>query len=73
MGLFLVFFLVANESSKVQGSWDSIHVVEVLEAGRSAHYKLTSTIMLYMITERPALGTMNLAGSLTRQSGLAVP
>ena len=32
------------------GCWDSIHVVEVQEksSGRSAHYKLTSTSMLWL-------------------------
>ncbi|KAF8653614.1 hypothetical protein AX16_003858 [Volvariella volvacea WC 439] len=34
------------------GSWDSIHVFEVAERGRQAHYKLTSTIMLQIITRR---------------------
>jgi capping protein beta len=32
------------------GSWDSIHVFETAERGRQAHYKLTSTIMLQLIT-----------------------
>lgn len=51
------------------GCWDSIHVVEVQEksSGRSAHYKLTSTSMLWLQTNREGSGTMNLGGSLTRQ------
>ncbi|KAK0204985.1 F-actin-capping protein subunit beta [Desarmillaria ectypa] len=32
------------------GSWDSIHVFEAAERGRQAHYKLTSTIMLQLVT-----------------------
>ncbi|KAH0585361.1 hypothetical protein H2248_008599 [Termitomyces sp. 'cryptogamus'] len=32
------------------GSWDSIHVFETAERGRQAHYKLTSTIMLQLVT-----------------------
>jgi len=57
-------------SKKIKGCWDSIHVVEVLEktTGRSAHYKLTSTAMLWLQTHKPGSGTMNLGGSLTRQS-----
>lgn len=51
----------------MRGAWDSIHVVEVQEAGRSATYKLTSTIMLYMKTNKPGHGEMNLSGSMTRQ------
>jgi capping protein beta len=38
-----------NEPS---GSWDSIHVFETAERGRQAHYKLTSTVMLQLITRR---------------------
>jgi hypothetical protein len=34
------------------GGWDSIHVFETMERGRQAHYKLTSTIMLQLVTRR---------------------
>lgn len=56
-------------SKKIKGCWDSIHVVEVSEksSGRSAHYKLTSTSMLWLQTNHQRSGTMNLGGSLTRQ------
>ena len=55
---------------KVAGCWDSIHVIEVGEksTGKSAHYKLTSTVMLWLQTSMSASGgTMNLGGSMTRQ------
>jgi len=57
-------------SKKIKGCWDSIHVVEVQEksSGRSAHYKLTSTSMLWLQTNKVGSGTMNLGGSLTRQT-----
>merc|ERR1711992_378394 len=65
---------IKGNESKVRGDetsgcWDSIHVVEVNEksSGRSAHYKLTSTSMLWLQTNREGSGTMNLGGSLTRQ------
>lgn len=35
-----------------EGSWDSIHVFETAERGRQAHYKLTSTVMLHLLTRR---------------------
>lgn len=56
-----------NES--IMGCWDSIHVIEVHEksTGRHAHYKLTSTVMLWLQTHKRASGTMNLGGSLTKQ------
>ncbi|KAF8335178.1 F-actin-capping protein subunit beta [Amanita rubescens] len=42
-----------NEPS---GSWDSIHVFEAAERGRQAHYKLTSTIMLHLLTRKESEG-----------------
>lgn len=56
-------------SKKIKGCWDSIHVVEVQEksSGRNAHYKLTSTVMLWLQTNKAVSGQMNLGGSLTRQ------
>jgi len=58
---------VGEGSKKMKGAWDSIHVVEVLENGKTATYKLTSTVMLYMQTNKPGHGEMNLSGSMTRQ------
>ncbi|KAJ3340504.1 hypothetical protein HDU93_006972 [Gonapodya sp. JEL0774] len=60
---------VSDDATKVKGTWDSIHVVEVQEkaGARQAHYKLTSTILLYISTAKPTLGNFSLAGSLTRQ------
>ena len=45
---------VGDGSKKIKGCWDSIHVVEVQEkqSGRSAHYKLTSTVMLWLQTHK---------------------
>ncbi|GAB1603400.1 F-actin-capping protein subunit beta-like [Argonauta hians] len=56
-------------SKKIKGCWDSIHVMEVQEKsnGKTAHYKLTSTVMLWLLTTKEGSGTMNLGGSLTRQ------
>ncbi|KAI9105244.1 F-actin-capping protein subunit beta [Phlyctochytrium arcticum] len=64
----LIKNVAAENDSGSKGSWDSIHVIEVQEKGRSAHYKLTSTIMLYMETGGATAGTVNLSGSLTRQT-----
>lgn len=57
-------------SKKIRGCWDSIHVVEVQEksGGSKAHYKLTSTAMLWLQTQKESSGMMNLGGSLTRQT-----
>lgn len=41
--------------------------VQEKSSGRSAHYKLTSTVMLWLQTTKSGSGTMNLGGSLTRQ------
>lgn len=42
-------------------------------SGRTAHYKLTSTVMLWLQTNKSGSGTMNLGGSLTRQVGSPLP
>ncbi|TPX35863.1 hypothetical protein SmJEL517_g01739 [Synchytrium microbalum] len=62
---------VNDEGSKVKGSWDSIHVVEVQDKGRAAHYKLTATVMLQMASAKQ--GGLNLSGSLTRQAETDAP
>ena len=70
-GCFLLIYkcTLIHQNDFSTGCWDSIHVVEVQEksSGRSAHYKLTSTSMLWLQTNRVGSGTMNLGGSLTRQ------
>lgn len=66
----VILFKKAGDGSKaIKGCWDSIHVVDVQEkpGGRSAHYKLTSTCMLWLQTNLEGSGTMNLGGSVTRQ------
>lgn len=63
----------AAGKQEVKGCWDSIHVLEVneksLKTSKHAKYKLTSTVMLWLQTQNPTTtGTMNLGGSLTRQT-----
>ncbi|PVU88586.1 hypothetical protein BB559_005522 [Furculomyces boomerangus] len=58
---------VNNGSVRSKGAWDSIHVVDIEERGRQAHYKLTTTIMLYTLSNQGEVGQMNLSGSLIRQ------
>lgn len=59
-----------DESKKIKGCWDSIHVFEAIEkdGSRTVHYKLISTVMLWLETNKKCSGTMNLGGSLTRQT-----
>ncbi|CAJ0567892.1 unnamed protein product, partial [Mesorhabditis spiculigera] len=54
-------------SKSIKGCWDSIHVLEVNEKNRNAHYKLTSTVMLWLQTTKTNSGVMNLGGSMSRQ------
>lgn len=49
------------------GSWDSIHVFECKEKTRSASYKLTTTVMMWLQTNNKTSGLVNLGGSLMRQ------
>jgi len=57
----------SKKGQPMKGTWDSIHVVEVQDNKKNAHYKLTSTVMLGIETETASTGQVNLAGSLTRQ------
>ena len=50
-----------------EGGWDSIHVFEAIDRARTAHYKLTSTVILHLGTKNEALGDMDLSGNMTRQ------
>uniref|UniRef100_A0AC34QY91 F-actin-capping protein subunit beta n=1 Tax=Panagrolaimus sp. JU765 TaxID=591449 RepID=A0AC34QY91_9BILA len=56
-----------GEGEIQKGCWEAMHVIEIHEkTSRSAHYKLTSTIMLWLETT-DATGDAELCGSLTRQ------
>jgi len=56
-----------------KGCWDSIHVFECQENSRSANYKLTTTVMLWLQTNTKNSGLMNLGGSLMRQMERQMP
>jgi len=58
---------VATPAGKSEGAWDSIHVFEAVDRARTAHYKLTSTVILHLSTGNDALGEMDLSGNMTRQ------
>jgi len=53
--------------SIVHCMWNADVGLQEKPTGRSAHYKLTSTAMLWLQTSKADSGTMNLGGSLTRQ------
>lgn len=59
-----------SASGTGKGGWDSIHVLEVNEAAnkRSAHYKLTSTVILDLGLQSSTVDSLELAGNLTRQT-----
>jgi capping protein beta len=64
---FLLMVIVATPSGKSDGTWDSIHVFESVDRARTAHYKLTSTVILHLSTGSESLGEMDLSGNMTRQ------
>mmetsp|Transcript_23551 Transcript_23551/g.37511 ORF Transcript_23551/g.37511 Transcript_23551/m.37511 type:complete len:280 (+) Transcript_23551:112-951(+) len=73
-GSFAACFLIKKEVFEPQrrvnqGSWDSIHIVDVgRKKGSDKYtYRLTTTVMLSMTTEKGQAGAVNLSGSLTRQ------
>jgi capping protein beta len=56
-----------SPSPKSNGSWDSIHVFDAQDRARTAHYKLTSTVILSLGTDAENLGLMDLSGNMVRQ------
>lgn len=66
-GVILIKKAGDGSNKKIKGCWDSIHVIEVQERNLKAHYKLTSTVMLWLQTNKVSSGMMNLGGSLMRQ------
>lgn len=67
-GVILIKKAGDGNNKKIKGCWDSIHVIEVHErTSTKVHYKLTSTVMLWLQTNKAGSGMMNLGGSLMRQ------
>lgn len=56
-----------SPAPKSSGSWDSIHVFDAQDRARTAHYKLTSTVILSLGTDSEALGGLDLSGNMVRQ------
>ncbi|KAI9732446.1 MAG: F-actin-capping protein subunit beta [Cirrosporium novae-zelandiae] len=56
-----------SPGSQTSGAWDSVHVFESIDRARTAHYKLTSTVILHLGTKSDGLGDMDLSGNMTRQ------
>ena len=60
--------VASTPGSSSEGVWDSIHVFEAIERGRTTHYKLTSTVILSLSAAAAGtLGEMDLSGNMTRQ------
>lgn len=60
--------LAAPPGGSSEGVWDSIHVFEAIERGRTTHYKLTSTVILSLAASKSATsGELDLSGNMTRQ------
>lgn len=66
-GIELTQSPLATPKGKSEGGWDSIHVFEAIDRARTAHYKLTSTVILHLGTNNDNLGEMDLSGNMTRQ------
>ena len=59
--------VAVSPTGKSAGTWDSIHVFEAVDRARTAHYKLTSTVILHLSARADTLGEMELSGNMTRQ------
>lgn len=63
----LPFTTAAPQGGSSQGVWDSIHVFEASERGRTTNYRLTSTVILSLSSSTNVLGELDLSGNMTRQ------
>ncbi|KAJ6829543.1 putative F-actin-capping protein subunit beta [Iris pallida] len=79
---FVSCFLIKKDGSRKadgrrgylqEGAWEAVHVIEVDQEKETAHYCLTSTVMLSLTTENKPSGTFNLSGSIRRQMNLDLP
>jgi capping protein beta len=81
---FASCWLVHKEMRGSGGVWDAIHVLDVSPASGASekdasgrpqyNYKLTTTVMLFLASSKPAAhGSMELGGNLTRQSTACLP
>ncbi|KAL2262354.1 hypothetical protein VTK26DRAFT_1579 [Humicola hyalothermophila] len=66
-GVVLLKKASPQNDSTSSGVWDSIHVFEASERGRTSNYRLTSTVILSLATKGAALGEVDLSGNMTRQ------
>jgi capping protein beta len=72
---WFAFYKIAsgpNDGSS-SGVWDSIHVFEASERGRTSNYRLTSTVLLSLATKGASLGEVDLSGNMTRQVEYDLP
>ncbi|MCJ1354634.1 MAG: F-actin-capping protein subunit beta [Icmadophila ericetorum] len=69
----VVLFKKSSPKGKTEGGWDSVHVIESIDRARTAHYKLTSTVILHLNTSSESLGDMDLSGNMTRQIETDMP
>ncbi|BGP19351.1 hypothetical protein JCM10213_006857 [Rhodosporidiobolus nylandii] len=78
----VVLIKKTSDAGASPSTWDSVHVFESTERGRTASYKLTSTVMLYMTKPlkagqleegKSSEGEVQLGGSMTRQHDLTAP
>jgi capping protein beta len=66
LGSFVRLASPQNDGA-TSGVWDSIHVFEASERGRTSNYRLTSTVILSLATKGASLGEVDLSGNMTRQ------
>ncbi|KAM0786989.1 hypothetical protein ACM66B_002407 [Microbotryomycetes sp. NB124-2] len=77
----VVLLKKVNDENGSSASWDSVHVFESADRGRTANYKLTSTVMLYLDKSlqpneqegTKGTGQVALGGSMTRQVEVSGP
>ncbi len=64
---FLVKKSIEGEKGIKEGTWDSIHVVSVVQQqNKKATYRVASTVFLKMVSSSPVYGNLEIAGTLSK-------
>ena len=57
---------IEEEKGIKEGIWDSIHVASVSLEGKTAKYRVASTVFLKMGSNNPIYGDLEIAGTLSK-------
>ena len=62
-----LFIAITGEKGIKEGTWDSIHVVSVVQGqAKKASYRVASTVFIKMVSSNTVYGNLEMAGTLSK-------